>query len=240
MSGETAPGLPSPEDLRRRLDDLRGRRGFLLPHHGALAAAAPDLHAAYLRMYEALTLTDRHLSPFEREFVWLAVLATTRESVGTHHLDLFRRAGGTDAQAGAAFQLAAYGAGAADTFAFVETAWSAFYPDLDARAAYSDGVAAFLGDRVPPETAGLALAAVHAAHGSPWGVAVEIEAAYASGVREEKLVEALSLVIWPVGVNKFLDACTIWHDLMGAGRVRPSPRFQAWADTPAQGRFEPP
>jgi alkylhydroperoxidase/carboxymuconolactone decarboxylase family protein YurZ len=170
--------------------------------------------------------------------VWLAVLAATKEAVGTHHLDLFRRAGGADAQAGAAFQLAAY-AGAADTFAFVEKEWSDFYPDLDARAAYRDGAAALLRDRVPPELACLALAAVHAVHGSHWGVAVEIEGAYASGIPEEKLVEALGLIIWPVGVNKFLDACTIWHDLMGAGRVRPSPRFQAWADTPAQGRFEP-
>ena len=230
--------LPSPDELRRRLDELRGHRGYLLPHHGALAAAAPDLHAAYLRMYEALTLTDRHLDGFEREFVWLAVLAATKEAVGTHHLDLFRRAGGTDEQAKAAFQLAGY-AGAADIFAFVEEAWSDFLPSLDARASYWDGVATLLRDRVPQQIAILALTAVHAVNGSHWGVAAQIEAAYAACIAEEKLAEALSLIIWPVGVNKFLDACTTWHNLMGAGRVHPSPRFQAWADTPAQGRFEP-
>ena len=30
-------------------------RGFVLPHHGAMAAALPDLHAAYEAMYRALT-----------------------------------------------------------------------------------------------------------------------------------------------------------------------------------------
>lgn len=36
-----AARLPDPEVPRARLDTLRARRGFLLPHHGALAAAAP-------------------------------------------------------------------------------------------------------------------------------------------------------------------------------------------------------
>ncbi len=76
--------------------------------------------------------------------------------------------------------------------------------------------------------------------GSGWGVAAHIVAAYRAGVAEPKLVEALSLIIWPAGVNRFVAACTVWHELMRAGRVTPSPLFQAWADMPGQGAFQRP
>lgn len=151
--------LPSPEELRERLEQLRAARGFLLPHHGAMAAAAPDLHEAYGHMYAALTLTERHLAPLEKEFVWLAILTAEREAIGTHHLDLFRRAGGTDAQARVAFRLAGY-AGAADSFALLEQHWHSWFPTLDPVADYLGGVHALLDHDVSAETADLALLAV--------------------------------------------------------------------------------
>lgn len=229
----------TPEALRARLEALRGGRGFLLPHHGALAAAAPDLHAAYEQMYGALTLTERHLPPQEKEFVWLAILVALREAVGTHHLHLFRQAGGTDAQARIAIQLAGY-AGAADSFAFLARHWPGEFPTIDPESSYLDGAATLCGTLVPPGLAHLALVAVQAALGCGWGVAAHIVAAYRAGVAEPKLVEALSLIIWPAGVNRFVAACTVWHDLMRAGRVTPSPLFQAWADMPGQGAFQRP
>ncbi len=231
--------LPTPEALRSRLEELRGGRGFLLPHHGALAAAAPDLHAAYEQMYGALTLTERHLLPFEKEFIWVAILVALRESVGTHHLHLFRQAGGTDDQARIAFQLAGY-AGAAEAFAFLAEHWSGEFPTIDPEPSYLDGAATLCGSLIPPDLAHLALAAVHAAQGRGWGVAAHIVAAYQAGVSEAKLVDAMSLIIWPAGVNRFVAACTVWHDLMRAGRVTPSKLFQAWADMPGQGAFQRP
>lgn len=40
--------LPSPTEVRARLDAIRAARGgFLLPHHGVLIAVLPDLHTAY-------------------------------------------------------------------------------------------------------------------------------------------------------------------------------------------------
>ena len=229
----------TPEELRTRLEALRGERGFLLPHHGALAAAAPDLHAAYGQMYAALTLVERHLSPLEKEFVWLAILVALRESVGTHHLELFRLAGGTQDQARVAFHLAGY-AGAADSFAFLAAHWQAEFPSIDPEASYLDGVAALCGTLVAPDLAHLALVAVHAAHGRGWGVSAHLVAAYRAGIAEEKLVDAMSLIIWPAGVNRFVAACTLWHALMRSGRVTPSPLFQAWADMPGQGAFQRP
>jgi alkylhydroperoxidase/carboxymuconolactone decarboxylase family protein YurZ len=91
---------------------------------------------------------------------------------------------------------------------------------------------------VPRATIDLALAAVDAALRRESGLAAHIRAAYATGVPETKLAEALSLIIWPVGVNHFLDACAVWHDLMAAGAVTPSDLFRVWADTPRQGGFD--
>lgn len=231
--------LPSPAQLRARLETLRADRGFLLPHHGALAAAAPDLHDAYGHMYAALTLTERHLDPLEKEFTWLVILIALREAVGTHHLALFRRASGSDAQARVAFQLAGYAA-AAGSFAFLAEHWAAQFPGIDPADSYLAGAATLCGDAVTPALCHLALLATQAALGQPWGVAAHLRAGYAAGVAEEKLVEALTLIIWPAGVNRFVAACTVWHGLMRSGAVTPSPLFQAWADMPGQGAYTAP
>jgi len=230
--------LPSPEALRQRLEELRKSRGFLLPHHGAMAAALPDLHEAYFTMYGALTLKRRHLDDFEKEFVWLAILIAVEEAIGTHHLDLFLKAGGTRAQAEGAARLVGY-AGAARNLAFMAEHWSHHLEGLDAHAAYRTGLDALCtGIDVARTTIELALAAVNAALRRESGLRFHIVDAYANGVPEAKLAEALSLIIWPVGVNHFLDACGLWHDLMATGVVVPSPLFKVWADTPRQGGFD--
>lgn len=234
----TAITLPSPNELRQRIEELRKTRGFLLPHHGAMAAALPDLHEAYFAMYRALTLTRRHLSDHEKEFVWLCVLIATREAIGTHHLDLFRQAGGTQGQTVLALRLTGY-AEAAGCFAFAEKHWKRHLPGIDPVRDYSVGLDALLaGSDIPRGLADLALMAAQAATGRETGVAMHIRSAYAQKVPEEQIAEALSLIIWPSGVNRFLEACEAWHDLMAHGEVTPSPRFHVWASTPGQGGFE--
>lgn len=227
------------EGLRARIEAIRRDRGFLLPHHGAMAAAMPALQDAYFAMYRELTLTERHLDAFEKEFVWLCVLIACKEAVGTHHLDLFKRHGGTDAQAVTATRLTAFAIGA-EAFGFVAQHWGCVFPPLADSGAYRSGVEALLaGSDVSARLAHLAMAAVQAALGRDWGLAAHIEAAYAEGTAEDKLAEALSLIMWPAGVNRFLDACAVWHDLMTTGRVTPSERFRIWAETPRQDGFRP-
>ena len=233
---------PTPDQVRARLDALRARRGFVLEHHGALAASSPELHDAYEALYAALTLADRHLPPLDRELVWLAILLATRAAIGTHHLDLFRRHGGTDAQAELAFRTVGY-AGAASGFAFVAEHWGNVFPGIAAQDAYLRGLRALCG---PEASTGaswrlvvLALAAAHAALGCEAGVAAHVAAAYEAGIPEDELAEALSLVIWPAGVNRFVDACRVWHRMMMAGEVKPSPRYKVWAETPGLGPFAP-
>lgn len=232
--------LPEPAALLARLEALRGARGFLLPHHGALAAGAPELHAAYLAMYEALTVAPRHLAPLEKEAVWLAILVVAREGVGTHHLELFARAGGTEAQARAL--IAAVGAAPMlDALAFAAEHWQAHLPGLPGGldAAYEAALASLLSVAVDARTAALAMLAAQAARHSAEGTAHHLRALYRLRVPEEEIVEALSYLIWPRGVNCFLDACAVWHELMRAGEVEPSPRFRVWAEMPGLGRYEP-
>ncbi len=164
--------------------------------------------------------------------------------MGTHHLDLFQRAGGTEEQLRAAMRLTGY-AGAAETFGFIEEHWHAYVPGISAEADYLAGIAPLCGSAVPEPLAHMAMAAVHMVLRQSRGITAHIAAVYATpgppdDLREERLVEALSLAIWPAGVNRFVDAAGIWHGMIRAGRVTPSPRFRAWADMPGQGAFARP
>lgn len=223
-----------PAALRERIETLRGKRGFLLPHHGAMAVAAPDLQDAYFGMYAALTQTDRHLTPFERETVWLAILIAAEEGIGTHHVELFFKAGGTQAQAEHLTRLCALAMGS-EAFAFIDKHWTGPFPGLAGHEAYLAAFDGLLDDaKLPGALCHLAMAALQATLGRAWALEAHIKALYRSGGSEDALVEALSLIMWPVGVNHFLDACSVWSSMMASGAVTPSPRYRVWAETPDQ------
>lgn len=223
------------QDLREKLERLAASRGFLLPHHGALAAGAPELHEAYLRMYNALTVAPRVLCAHERESVWLGILIAVEEHVGTHHLELFREAGGTDAEAEALIALTGQAA-SLSAFRFAGHSFPDHLPALDPALAYDRSVAALRGP-LSEGTAHLTLLAVQAARGDKPGVAHHLRAAYAIGLAEDAMVEALSYLMWPRGVNCFLEACEVWHEVLIAGEVTPSERYAVWRDMPGQGAF---
>ena len=235
---ESVPTGSSAEEVRRRLDEFRQRRGYVLPHQGVMAAALPQLQDIYGVVYKTLTLDAHHLSAFEREFVWLALLVAAREKVGTHHIDLFFKTGGTDAQAAAVFRVAAWAQGAG-VYQFLGDSWQQYFPESEASASYLSGVDALL--KVHPDVdrglALLGLAACHSAVDDHWALRTVIRACYDSGVPETKLAETLSLVLWPCGVNRFLEASSVWLDLIRAGEVQASAPFRAWADTPDQEGF---
>jgi alkylhydroperoxidase/carboxymuconolactone decarboxylase family protein YurZ len=230
------PETPTPDQVRARIEAIRATRGFVLPHHGALAAALPELHDAYEAMYRALTVDPRHMTALERECVWLAILTACEEPVGTHHVAKFRRAGGTDAQAAAIFRLAAWAAGAA-RYAVIAAGWQPHFAGLPAAREYVAGAESLAGDALPPPLIRLCLIGIQTACDQPFGLAAEIEAAYAAGAPEPCIAEAMSLSIWPRGVNPFVRATAIWLDLLRAGRVTPSPAFRAWAEAAGQGAY---
>lgn len=232
---------PDAAAVRARLETIRtARGGFVLPHHGAMAAALPDLHVAYEAMYRALTLEDRHLDPHVKEVVWLAILMACDEPVGTHHLHRFMTTGGSEAAAVTVMRLSAWAAGAG-RYATLAREWQTQLPGIDMAGEYRAGTQALLtGSSLDEATARLALIGVQTALDQAWGLAAEIEAAYALGVPEPRIAEAMSLAIWPRGVNPFVRATGVWLGLMRSGRVTPSPPFRAWAEVEDQGAFVPP
>jgi alkylhydroperoxidase/carboxymuconolactone decarboxylase family protein YurZ len=228
----------TPEAVREALATIRAARGFVLPHHGAMAAALPELHAAYEAMYRALTVDPRHLTPLQREVVWVALLAACEEPVGTHHVAQFFAAGGTEPMAAAIFRVVCW-AGGARRYAMLAREWQGRFAGVPAAAEYVAGLRALLAEGALGEAeARLALIAIHTACDEPWGLAAEIEAAYALAVPEPCIAEAMSLAIWPRGVNPFVRATAVWLTLMQQGCVQPSPAFRAWAEAPGQGRYE--
>lgn len=223
----------TPRELEERLAAVRARRGFLLPHHGLMALAFPKLLEGYDAAYTALALDDRVLSHHDREFVWLGVLAATDERVATHHIAKFRAAGGTDAAIGAAFATSALAIGA-EAFDFAARDWARQLAPFDPRASYLDALR-----RIAPEApmrlvhlTGLAVQ-VCRARWRPFGW--HLEAAYADGVPEEEMAEAISLAMFPGSVPHFVEACAAWRRLILEGTLPASPRFQAWARMTGQG-----
>ena len=138
-------------EVEERLENLRAARGYLLPHHGLLAVATPDLLDAYDATYSTLTLESNHLGEQTKEFVWLTMLGATRVSVGTHHIRRWRDSGGSDAKFEAALKLAAYAQGVA-VFPFVQNHWSAHLPGRDTVQIYRDGINGAVGDTDVPAT----------------------------------------------------------------------------------------
>ncbi len=219
--------------LEQRLATVRARRGYLLPHHGLLALAFPDLLAGYDAAYSAMALADRVLSHHDREFVWLAVLAATDEALATHHIARLRAAGGSDATIEAAFAACA-GALGGKAHDFAARDWSAQLAPWNPRAAYLRGVRRL----APLPLVHLAQCAVHVCK-AQWRVLEwQIAAAYEDGVAEDAIAEALTLAMFPGSVPRFVEACGVWLRMIQAGTLAASPRYRAWARLAGQGGYD--
>ncbi|MGH8811309.1 MAG: hypothetical protein ACREXO_04820 [Advenella sp.] len=234
----TGGQLATTAELKARLDEFRDRRGYVNPQQGPMAAALPAVFDGYRVFYKALVLDEKHLAPLEKEFVWLVLLCVANE-MGSHHLKLFFEHGGTDAQASAAFRLAAWvnGSGA---YTFVELNWQPHFPRVPVQQAYLDGVDALINGLagVTPQWAHLALLSAHSGAKSKWGVAAELQACYDLGIPEASMAEAMSVALWPCGANAFHDAAGVWLELVRSGRIKASPQFKAWAAMPSQDGLE--
>ena len=77
----------------KMLDAMFAKRGYLLPYHRMLAASDPKLLATYDALYTRLTLDERILTSVEKETVWIALIATTREKLAIFHFERAEAAG---------------------------------------------------------------------------------------------------------------------------------------------------
>ncbi|WP_431284744.1 carboxymuconolactone decarboxylase family protein [Humitalea sp. 24SJ18S-53] len=212
---------------------VRAKRGYLLPHHGLMATAAPGLLEAYDQAYTQIALTARHLSEHDREFIWLAVLATTDEGLATHHIAKFRAAGGTDAMIGAAFTAAAMAIGG-QAFDFAARDWGVQLAPFDARAAYLEACQG----GAPWRLTLLALLGAMVCRRRERLLGWLIEAGYEASIPEDAMAEAMTLAMFPGSIPYFVRACGVWRALIVAGSVTASPRYAAWAAMTGQGGFD--
>lgn len=224
------------EEIEARLRAVRAKRGFLLPHHGLLAITSQKMLDAYDAAYTELALAPRVLSPHDREFVWLAILIATDEALATHHIAKFLAAGGTGAEVAVAIRLTAWALGAR-AYDFVQAHWVRHLPGLDIVASYRDGLLRNA-EPVAPRIAIPAAASVHGARGDWWLLRQAILLAYAQAVPEQELAEAISLMMFPGSVPRFVEAAGVWLTLIREGQVTPSPIFAAWARLQGQGGFD--
>ena len=79
---------------------MLAKRGYLLSYHRMLGASDPQLLANYDALYTRLTLDQRVLTPVERETVWVALIAATREKYAVFHFDRAVAAGMDNAAIG--------------------------------------------------------------------------------------------------------------------------------------------
>lgn len=226
----------SSDDLAARLKAIRDKRGYLLPHHGLMAVSAPRLLDAYDATYSALALEPRVLSRHDHEFVWLATLIATDEALATHHIAKFRAAGGELREVEVVLAITALALGV-NAYRFVDRYWLPHLPGLEPQRAY---LAAFrqAASGVPLRLAHLSAAAVHTCKAAWAALEWQICAAYADGVAEAELAEALSLTMFPGSVPYFVEAARVWRELIVAGKVQASADFRAWAALAGQGGYD--
>jgi alkylhydroperoxidase/carboxymuconolactone decarboxylase family protein YurZ len=224
------------DDLSARLQRIRDKRGYLLPHHGLMAISMPGLLDSYDALYTALALQARQLSRHDHEFVWLAILVAMDEALGTHHIARFREAGGEDAELAEVLGLTALAQGCT-AYRFVHEHWRGHLRDFDARGAYLETFRRVAGD-TPIALAHLAAAAVHTCTRNLPALAWQICAAYEDGAEELALAEALSLTMFPGSVPNFVEAAAVWRELILAGDVPASAGFRTWAEVSGQGGYD--
>lgn len=226
---------PSAEAAKEMLEEVAGKRGYLLPHHGLLAITDPDLLAGYDACYSALTLTPRRLAEDDKEFVWLCVLTTCDEALASQHLAKFRAAGGSDAEVEAAAHLAALGEGS-QAYGFLADHWAHHLPNYDQKRVYMEAVGA-VQDRfaIPTHRVHMGLAAVHTCHLQWRELRWHIAEAYAADIPEPSLAEALSYTMFTGSIPKYIEGCEVWRDMIRDNAVAASEPFKLWASMNTDG-----
>lgn len=223
-------------ELRSRLDKVKAKRGYLLPHHGLLATLSERMIEAYDGLYTALALDHKVLSVRDRELVWLAVLIATDEAIATHHIPKFREGGGTQEEFVAVLRLTSLvlGSGA---YSFVEQHWEKHWPNLSTAQEFVSAVE-ITSSPLSRRDAWLCTCAILAAKARFSLLREAIMAAYRAGIVEFDLAEALSIMIFPGSVPHFVEASRVWMELIRDGSVTASPTFAIWAGLEGQGGYD--
>lgn len=202
-----------PEDKKLQskqlLDEMLAKRGYLLAYHRLLGESDPGLLAAYDAMYTRLTLDERVLTLEEREIVWVALIAATRETYAKHHLERGIEAGMSNDTISDAMAIAA-ACEAFDALQFGCNAFPAWVQEAPAMQRYVRLIDASRGE-IPKAIAEIAAVVCHASRRNAPGMRVHLARAFAFGARPEQLAEALSYILLHRGGPTMIDAAKIWE-----------------------------
>ena len=183
------------------LASVRAKRGYVLGYHRLMAAADPELLAAYDAFYTRFTLASRALSDVEKETVWIALIIATRAKIGTLHFARARKAGMTkDAIADAA----AIGAVCIDGFLFME------YFKVKSEKTYLRTFEAARG-KTRPALAELAGAVANAGTRRTDAMVLHLQRAFRKGMTRAKAAEALTYCLLHCGGPTMVEAVGAWE-----------------------------
>ena len=220
--------------LKAKLDAIAATRGYVMAHHGVMALTAPALLDAYDTIFTATKRDFTLMSQFERNLVWIMVVATQQIPLGGHHVKDFIGCGGTIGQVETVAALAAFLVGAKG-FNDYAASWQAVAPDLDFDATYRRSITAISRTADKPIPEGLlevALAAAQSCRQNWVRVADHIRGAKQAGVADDMLAAGLNIVLLPGGSPVFVQACTVWRELIRTQAVEASDPFRYWAELP--------
>ena len=194
---------------KKLLDAMLAKRGYLLPYHRMLAASDPKMLAAYDSLYTRMTLDRRVLTEVEKETVWIALIATTREKIAVFH---FERAEAAGMKKGAICDALAIAAGCEsfNALQFGHTAFGKWAPDSMTIKNYLRIFEAARG-RTHKTTAEIAATVCHAGLRNANGMRIHLQRAFAAGATHAQMSEALSYVLLHRGGPTMVDAVACWE-----------------------------
>lgn len=191
------------------LAQMFAKRGYLLPYHRLLGESDPALLATYDELYTRVTLNERSLTLEEREIVWAALLATTRENGAAFHLDRGLKAGMTRESISDAMAIAA-ASEAFDALHFSHRAFSSWVSEDQAMTRYATLFEAARGS-IPGPIAEVAAVVCHAGRRNAAGMRFHLVRAFGAGVQREQMAEGLSYVLLHRGGPTMIDAAACWE-----------------------------
>ncbi len=196
---------------KKLLDVMFAKRGYLLPYHRLLAESDPEILETYDNLYTKLTLNERVLTLKEREIVWIALIAITREKYASFHFDRGVTAGMTNEEITDSVAIG----GACEAFDTINLAHSSFGKWVSQEAAMKRYGAAFDAARgsLPKAIAEVAGVVCQASRRSAEGMRIHLIRAFESGATREQIAEGLSYVLLHRGGPTMIDASRTWHEV---------------------------
>src|SRR5690606_23407333 len=184
------------DKTRRRdelLDEMFKKRGYLLPYHRLLGELDPDLLATYDTLYTRLTLNERALTLKDREVVWIALIAVTREKYATFHLERGVDAGMSNDDIRDAMAIGA-ACESFDALNFGHQAFGKWVQEDKAMSAYFALFDAAKG-QTPAAIAEIAAVVCFASWRNEAGMRVHLARAFEFGAQREQVAEGLSYIL---------------------------------------------